>query len=66
MFNNSMLRKGCGPNGVGVSGGWIKLHNKELYPSLYINGKATLIKKMRWAGPVAYLGVTRYTKNFRG
>jgi len=40
--------------------------NKELYPSLNVNGKATLIRKMRWAGPVAYLRVTRYTKDFSG
>jgi hypothetical protein len=57
------LRCICGPNRDGVSGGWIRLHNKELYPSLNINGKATLLI---WAGPVAYLGMTRYTKDFRG
>ena len=27
---------------AGVSGGWIKLNNNELCPSLNINGKATL------------------------
>jgi hypothetical protein len=60
-----MLRKMRGPKRERVRGGWIKLHNKELYPSLNNNGKATLVWRMKWAGPVAYLGVTRYNKDLR-
>jgi hypothetical protein len=64
MFSNRMLRKICGPKKERVNGGWIKLNNKELYPSLNINVKETLIRKIKWAGNVIYLGVTRYTKDF--
>jgi hypothetical protein len=39
MFSNRMLRKICGAKKERVNGGWIKLNNKELYPSLNINGK---------------------------
>ena len=61
-----VLRKTCRPTREEVSVGMLKLRNKKLYSSLNINVMATVIMRMRWAGHVAYLGLTTYTKYFRG
>jgi hypothetical protein len=55
MFENRVLRRIYGPKRDGVTGGWRKLHNKELH-DLYSSPSIIRIKKsrrMRWAGHVA-------------
>jgi hypothetical protein len=58
MFENRMLRRIFGSKRDEVTGGWKKLHNKELH-TLY--SSPTIIrminsKRMRWAGNVARMG----------
>jgi hypothetical protein len=55
VFENRVLRRIFGPKRDGVTGGWRKLHKKELhklYPSLNII-RIIRSKQMRWAGHVA-------------
>jgi hypothetical protein len=55
IFENRVLRRIFGPKRDGVTGGWRKLHNKELH-DLYSSPSIIRIKKlrtMRWAGHVA-------------
>jgi hypothetical protein len=55
VFENRVLRRIFGPKRDGVTGGWRKLHNKELH-NLYSSPSIIRIKKsrrMRWAGHVA-------------
>jgi hypothetical protein len=61
MFENRMLRRIFGPKRDGVTGGWRKLHNKELHnlyssPSIIRTIKS---RRMRWAGHVARMGEKR-------
>jgi hypothetical protein len=61
MFENRMLKKIFGPKRDGVTGGWRKLHNKELY-NLYSSPSIIRIiksRRMRWAGHVARMGEKR-------
>jgi hypothetical protein len=54
VFENRVLRRIFGPKRDGVTGGWRKLPNKELY-NLYSSPSIIKIiksSKMRWAGPV--------------
>jgi hypothetical protein len=55
VFENRVLRRIFGPKRDGVTGGWRKLHNKELrnlYSSPSIN-RIIKSRRMRWAGYVA-------------
>jgi hypothetical protein len=50
-----------GPKRDGVTGGWRKLHNKELH-NLYCSRSIIRIiksRRMRWAGHVAQMGEKR-------
>jgi hypothetical protein len=61
VFENRILRRIFGPKGDEVTGGWRKLHNKELY-NLYTSPSIIRMIKsmmMRWAGHVALMGVKR-------
>jgi hypothetical protein len=58
-----MFRRTFGPKRDEVTGGWRKLHNEELHnlyspPSII---RKTKSRRMRWAGHVARMGVTRNT-----
>jgi hypothetical protein len=57
VFENRVLRKIFGPKRDEVTGGWRKLHNKELR-DLYSSPSIIRIVKlrMRWAGHVARMG----------
>jgi hypothetical protein len=55
---NSVPRRIFGPRRDEVTGGWRKLHNKEIHnlyssPSYNYNDQ---VKGMGWAGPVARMG----------
>jgi hypothetical protein len=61
VFENRVLRRIFGPKRDEVTGGWKKLHNKELHglyssPSIIRVIKA---RKMRWAWHVARMGEVR-------
>jgi hypothetical protein len=52
VFGNRVLRRIFGPKRDGVTGGWRKLHNEELY-NLYSSPSIIRIiksKRMRWVG----------------
>jgi hypothetical protein len=51
-----VLRRIFGPKRDEVTGGWRKLHNKELH-NLY--SSPIVIRRMRWAGYVALMGEKR-------
>jgi hypothetical protein len=58
---NRVLRRIFGPKREEVTGGWRKLHNKELHnlyssPSIIIMIKS---RRMKWAGNVARMGEKR-------
>jgi hypothetical protein len=55
-----VLRRIFGPKRDEVTGGWRKLHNKELH-DLYSSPSIIRIKsrRMRWAGHVARMGEKR-------
>jgi hypothetical protein len=58
VFENRVLRNMFGPKRDGVTGGWRKLHNKELH-NLYSSPNIIRIiksRRMRWAGYVARMG----------
>jgi hypothetical protein len=54
VFENRALRRIFGPKRDGVTGGWRKLHNKELH-NLYCSPIIIIIKsrRMRWVGHLA-------------
>jgi hypothetical protein len=55
VFENRVLRGIFGPKRDGITGGWRKLHNEELY-SLYSSPSIIRMMKlgrMRWAGSIA-------------
>jgi hypothetical protein len=61
VFENRVLRRILGPNRDEVTGGWRKLHNKELR-DLYSSPSIIRIMKSRrmsWAGHVARTGEKR-------
>jgi hypothetical protein len=61
VFENRGLRRIFGPKRDGVTGGWRKLHNKELH-NLYSSPSIIRIiksRRMRWAGHVAGMGEKR-------
>jgi hypothetical protein len=55
VFENRVLRRILGPKRGGVTGGWRKLHNKELHNLHSSSSIIRIIKsrRMRWAGHVA-------------
>jgi hypothetical protein len=56
-----VLRRIFGPKREGVTGGWRKLHNKELH-NLYSSPSIIRIiksRRMRWAGHLAQMGEMR-------
>jgi hypothetical protein len=58
VFEIRALRRIFGPKRAGVTGGWRKLHNKELH-NFYSSPSIIRIiksKRMRWAGHVAQWG----------
>jgi hypothetical protein len=61
VFENRVLRRIFGPKRDGVTGGWRKLHNKELHNFYSSPGKIRISKsrRMRWAGHVARMGERR-------
>jgi hypothetical protein len=61
VFAIRVLRRIFRPKRDGVTGGWRKLHNKELH-NLYSSPSIIRIiksKRMRWAGHVARMGEKR-------
>jgi len=57
VFENSVLRRICGPRRDEVTGKWRKLHNEEL-SDLYSSPNIVQVIKsrVRWAGHVARMG----------
>jgi hypothetical protein len=58
VFENRVLKRIFGPKREGVTGGWRKLHNKELH-DLYSSPSIIRIiklRRMKWAGHVARMG----------
>jgi hypothetical protein len=61
VFENRMLRRIFGPKRDGVTGGWRKLHNDELY-NLYSSPSIIRViksRKMKWMGHLAQMGEKR-------
>jgi hypothetical protein len=60
-FENRVLRRIFGPKRDEVTGGWRKLHNKELHNLYSSPSIITMIKsrRMKWAGHVARMGEKR-------
>jgi hypothetical protein len=61
VFENRVLRRIFGPKRDGVTEGWRKLYNEELY-NLYSSPNIIRIiksRRMRWAGHVARMGEKR-------
>jgi hypothetical protein len=61
VFENRVLRRIFGPKRDGVTGGWRKLHNKELHnlyslPSII---RIIMSRRIGWAGHVAQMGEKR-------
>jgi hypothetical protein len=58
VFENKVLRRTIGPKRDEVTGGWGKLHNKELHDLYSSPSLIGIIKvrRMRWAGYVARTG----------
>jgi hypothetical protein len=66
VFENRVLRRIFGPKRDDVTGGWRKLHNKELH-NLYsspILNRTTKQMKMRLSRHVARMGAKRITCRF--
>jgi hypothetical protein len=62
VFENRMLRKILGPKSDEVTGGWMKLHYKDLrdlYSSPSII-RMIKLKRMRWEGNIARIREERY------
>jgi hypothetical protein len=65
VFENRVLRRIFGPKRDEVTGGWRKLHDKELHGLYSSPGIVRVIKArmMRWAGHVARMGEVRGAYN---
>jgi hypothetical protein len=64
-FENRVLRRIFGPKRDEVTGGWRKLHNKELH-GLYSSPSVVRVikaRRMRWAGHVARMEEVRGAYN---
>jgi hypothetical protein len=61
VFENRVLRRIFGLKKVGVTGGWKKLHNKELHDLYSSPSIMRMVKwrRIRWAGHVAGMGKKR-------
>jgi hypothetical protein len=61
VFENRVLRRIFGPKRDEVTGGWRKLHSKELHDLYSLPSIIRMIKsrRMRWAGHVAQMGDKR-------
>jgi hypothetical protein len=61
VFENRLLRRIFGPKRDDVMGDWRKLHNEELHNLYSSPNIIRMIKsrRMRWAGHVARMGMTR-------
>ena len=61
MFENMVLRRIFGPRRDKVKGEWRRLHNEELNDLYSSSNIVQVIKlrRMRWAGHVAHMGVER-------
>jgi hypothetical protein len=61
VFENRVLRRIFGPKRDGVTGGWRKLHNEDLYNLYSLPSIIRIIKwrRMSWAGHVARMGEKR-------
>jgi hypothetical protein len=57
VFKNRVLRRIFGPKLDEVTGGWRKLHNKEIHNLYYSPSIIRMIKsrRMRWAGHVTQM-----------
>jgi hypothetical protein len=65
VFENRVLRRIFGPKRYEVTGGWRKLHNKELH-GLYFSPSIVRViraRRMRWAEHVARMGEVRAAHN---
>jgi hypothetical protein len=58
VFENRVLRRIFGPKRDEMTGGWRKLHNKELHNLFSSPNIIRMVKsrRMRWAGHVAGMG----------
>jgi hypothetical protein len=58
VFKNRVLRRIFGPQKDEVTGGWNRLHNKELYDVCFSSNIIPVIKsgRMRWTRHVACMG----------
>jgi hypothetical protein len=61
VFENKVLRRKFGPKRDEVTGGWRRLHNKELYAQYSSPNIIRVMKsrRLRWAGHVARMGERR-------
>ena len=61
VFENMVLRRIFGPRRDKVKGEWRRLHNEELNDLYSSSNIVQVIKlrRMRWAGHVAHMGVER-------
>jgi hypothetical protein len=66
VFENKVLRRIFGSKRDKVTGGWGKLHNKELCDLYSSQSIIRMIKsrRVRWAGHVARMGKKRNTYRF--
>jgi hypothetical protein len=58
VFENRVLGRIIGPKRDEVTGGWIKLHNEELYNLYFPPSIIRMVKsrRLKWAGHVARMG----------
>ena len=65
MLENRVMRRLFGPKWDEVTGEWRNLHNKE-FNDLYCSPSIVrVIRRMRWVGHVARMGVRRGVCRFR-
>ena len=59
MFDNRVLRRIFGPKGDERTGKWRELHNEELNNLYSSHTIVRVMRRMRWAGHVAYMRENR-------